>query len=677
MPRKRSKMTSKVDHLSFKAEAAYKKGDYQTAVQYLRQALARNPQSPFHCNNLGLSLANCGYTDEAESLYRRALKLKPDFPEALNNLGILLSNQERFDEAKPCFEMAVAVNPRFYQAINCLAGIRRYEQQFEEAEKLYRSVLEINGQYIDALLNLAMMLKDVGRLDESLAFCRHARSLQPDDPVILNKLGIILMEKKDYVEAESVFKKALETDPRNSDVLCNLGVCFRSIDRVEEAIRYMEQAVEADPENVAAYTNVAQTLANAGRIDESIASYRHALRLDPSSPQPYAKLAKTLKGKMADEDIAAMKQLATSPVLSLKDRASLYYGLANIYDARQEYAQAAEYAHKANDYAEQKWRQVNFVYRPEGFRKIIDSVIQFFTPAYFEKVKGWGDPTRAPVFIVGMPRSGTTLTEQILAAHPRVCGAGELQLVQWDVEHIQRVFDRKSIIECFRLMTPDLVQTMASRHLERLRTYDAEADHIVDKMPYNYFHIGLIYTLFPNAKIIHCRRDLRDVAVSIWLTDFEDVFWASSIRNITTRFEEYLRMMNWWRRVFPGRIYDIDYEETVADLEPTARRLVDFLDLEWDDACLNPHMVNRPVKTASVIQVRQPVYQKAVNRWQHYQELIPELFRVTQDSLPAAVHAPPSKHAKPKRRINNLSELGIVGSDLFVGNESMTNKLLF
>jgi hypothetical protein len=234
------------------------------------------------------------------------------------------------------------------------------------------------------------------------------------------------------------------------------------------------------------------------------------------------------------------------------------------------------------------------------------------------------------VFIFGLPRSGTTLVEQVLASHPRVHGAGELRLGRRSFEAIATVLGRRERpMECVAGLEAGSLRWLAERHLEQLALHDgggAWADRVVDKMPENYLYLGLLSVLFPRATFIHCRRDLRDVAVSCWITDFGKVPWANDLQHIATRFQQYRRLMDHWKRVLPVPLHEAVYEELVADPQRVAQRLLAACGLEWNPACLEFHRTQRTVRTASRIQVRQPITTRSVGRWKHYENALAELF---------------------------------------------------
>jgi hypothetical protein len=239
-------------------------------------------------------------------------------------------------------------------------------------------------------------------------------------------------------------------------------------------------------------------------------------------------------------------------------------------------------------------------------------------------VRGFGVDSERPIFILGLPRSGTTLIEQILASHPQVFGAGELRYGRDDFEAL--ALEDERALEALTRLDPETACRIAARHLERLRELNADRPRLADKMPDNYLYLGLLAVLFPMAKFIHCRRDLRDNAVSCWMTNFHSNRWANDLGHIAARFDKYRRIMDHWQRVLPVPLLEVAYEETVADLEGVARRLVDWCGLEWEPGCLAFHEGKRPVRTASVSQVRQPIYRRSVARWRHYEKSLSRLF---------------------------------------------------
>jgi hypothetical protein len=322
-----------------------------------------------------------------------------------------------------------------------------------------------------------------------------------------------------------------------------------------------------------------------------------------------------------------MRQLLADPQLMPGKRSTLHFGLAQVLDARGDYVQAADHLRQANALALAGLKNHGRGYDPSDHAQFVAGLIAAFTPPFFERTLGFGLETDRPLFIVGLPRSGTTLVEQVLASHSQVFGAGELRLAREAFESLPRVLNVDvTPTECLGRVERATIRRVAQRHLDQLGALNAQARRDADKMPDNYLYLGLIVALFPRAKVIHCRRDLRDVAVSCWMTNFRHIRWAYDPEHIATRFQEYRRLMEHWRKVLPVPMLEVDYEETVADLEGVARRLVAWAGLEWEPACLSFHTTTRPVRTASVTQVRQPIYTRSVQRWKNYEKDLAALF---------------------------------------------------
>ncbi len=331
-------------------------------------------------------------------------------------------------------------------------------------------------------------------------------------------------------------------------------------------------------------------------------------------------------------------------------RLLLHFGLAYVLDARGEYAEAAEHLARANALQIAAWHKSGQDYDPQEHELFVTRTIAACGPDFFERVRsfgagGFGLESELPVFVVGLPRSGTTLIEQVLASHSQVYGAGEIALVNEIVVAIGG--ESGDFIEGLRRLDRETARRLAARHLERLQTLNPAALRIVNKMPGNYLYLGLLASLFPQAKFIHCRRDLRDVAVSCWMTHFQETRWANDPQHIASRFHQYQRMMEHWRKVLPAPLLEVDYEETVVDLEGAARKLVAECGLEWEPGCLEFHKTKRPVSTASAAQVRQPVYGTAVGRWKHYENALASLFaRLSQSMAGAVLSGGPADHGK-------------------------------
>jgi tetratricopeptide (TPR) repeat protein len=637
---------------------AHQVGKHEIAVQYIGRAIALDGgAAPFHYN-LGNSLRDQGKLDEAVASYRRALGLKPDYAEAFNNLGAILRDQGKIDEAIACYRRAVELKPDFAEAHNNLGNALKDEAQLDEALACYRRALALKPDFAEAHSNLGVIFSDQGKLDEAVACYRRALELKPDYAEAYNNLGISLKELRKLDEAVACCRRALELSPDSASACVNLGNALKDQGKLDAAVASYRRATELKPDFAEAHNNLGAALNEQGKLDEAIACYRRTLELNPDHAEAHGnlgsaleetgdlagaevafraalqrdrrftyahyKLAEILGGKLPPQDLAAQRRLLEETDLADAQRLFLHFGLAQALDARGEYAEAAEHLQRANALELAQWRKRGQGYNPNEYESLVARMIAVSTPDFFQRVRGFGLESELPVFVVGLPRSGTTLVEQILASHSQVFGAGESNLVRETMAAVGGQ-DAESIEGLGRVDRPTAAR-LAARHLESLRAWNRTALRIVDKTPDNYFFLGLLATLFPRAKLIHCRRDLRDVAVSCWMTHFKELRWANDQQHIVSRFHEYQRMMEHWRKVLPAPLLEVDYEETVADLEGMAHKLVAWCGLSWEPACLEFHRANRPVRTASAVQVRQPVFKTSKGRWKNYQQALAPLF---------------------------------------------------
>jgi tetratricopeptide (TPR) repeat protein len=394
--------------------------------------------------------------------------------------------------------------------------------------------------------------------------------------------------------------------------------------RLDEAMTCYRRALDSKPNYAVAHYNLGCVLEESGDLSGAETSFRAALQNDRRFAAAHKKLADLLRGKLPQQDMAAQRQLLDDTRLTDAQRLLLHFGLAQVLDARGEYAEAAQHLERANALQLSDWQARGRKYNLPGHELFVSRMMGVCMPSFFARVRDFGLDSELPVFVVGLPRSGTTLIEQILASHSQIFGAGELKLANNTMAALDE--DGTSSFEGLRHLEHTTARRLASRHLEELQAFSPTALRIVDKMPDNYLFLGLLAILFPRARFIHCRRDLRDVAVSCWMTHFPEIRWANDQRHIASRFHQYLRMMEHWRTVLPAPMLEVDYEETVADLEGVARRLVDWCGLEWEPGCLAFHQGKRVVRTASVVQVRQPVFRTSVARWKHYEHALGPLF---------------------------------------------------
>ncbi|MGO8744451.1 MAG: tetratricopeptide repeat protein [Thermoguttaceae bacterium] len=565
-----------------------------------------------------------GRLQAAERMYRQILAVEPNHADALHLLGVIARQAGKHEVAVKYIGRAIALNANAAFFHTSLGNALMEQGKLEEAVACYRRALELKPDDAATHNNLGNAFKAQGKLEEAVASCRRALKLKPDDAVVQDNLGNALKDQGKLDEAAACYRRALELKPDFAEAHSNLGIVSNEQGNPDEAVACYRRALELKPDYAEAYGNLGSALEELGDLRGAEDCFRTALRHNARFAFAHYKLADLLGGKLPQEDLAAQRRLLEELELTDAQRLFLHFGLARVLDARGEYAEAARHLDQGNAMQLSQRRKFGREYDPKEHAFLVTRMIAVCTPDFFQQVRGFGLESELPVFVVGLPRSGTTLIEQILAGHRQVFAAGEIKLVPETMAVLGgQVADA---IEGLRQLDCQTARDLASRHLERLRALSGTALRIVDKMPENYLYLGLLASLFPRAKFIHCRRDLRDVAVSCWMTNFREIRWANDQRQIASRFHEYQQMMEYWRKVLPVPLLEVDYEKTVADLEGTARKLVAWCGLAWEPACLEFQQAKRPVRTASAVQVRQPVFRTSVGRWKHYEHALGSLF---------------------------------------------------
>ncbi len=423
--------------------------------------------------------------------------------------------------------------------------------------------------------------------------------------------------------------------------------------RYEEASACQRRALELRPELLEALLNQGSLFEELGEMTQAEAHYRKAVELHPKAPGPHARLATLLRGRTPEPDRIALRERLAAQDLGEEQRGTLLFALAHVSDAVGDHLEATDYLEQANAIALGQREKKGKTYNPIEHHRFVDRLIESFTPELVKRLANAGDQTRQPIFVFGMPRSGTTLVEQVLSSHSRVHGAGELRLAFQTFEAIPQVVGRNDgLLSGIAALDVSGVQSLSAKYREGLATILTRQriaeppDRVVDKMPDNYLYLGMLSILFPEATFIHVRRDARDSAFSCWMTNFAAIRWANSVDHIAGRFAEHKRVMDHWRKVVSVPVHEVVYERLVDDFQSEAARLVRNCGLEWEPGCLDFHVNSRPVRTASVTQVRQPLYRSAVARWRTYESLLEPLF----SRLPLDTEALESVSFRPSDR---------------------------
>jgi tetratricopeptide (TPR) repeat protein len=642
-------------------------GKVDDAIASFRHALALRPDNPQAHNNLGNVLRAEGKLQEALASYDEAIRLKPDYAVAHHNRGMVLRAQKRLDEAITAYQDAIRLNPAYAEAhadlgdtlllqkkldqailawreslrhhpdnpdIHNRVGMMLFHQdRVDEAAAAYREAIRWQPDFADAHYNLGNALQAQGRSEQAIICYDRALRFNPSYAEAFNGRGAALQAGGHLEESVESLHEAIRLKPDYPEAFNNLGIALSRQGKVDEAVPRYREAIRLKPDYARAYGNLGSALVTQANVDEAIPCLRESIRLDPRNATSFYSLSELVAQKrytFAPEEIAAIEALLAAPKLSVRDRAQLHFALAAHCERLQQYDEAFAHFRNANDLSREDFRLKGKLFRPEDHRRMVDVMLAFFTPAYFDGMRSLGSDSQRPIFVVGMPRSGTTLVEQILASHPRVFGAGELRDFQMIATGLSRSLNSRLVFpHCLQEMTGNQAQEIAGRYLEALQQMaGVEVDRVVDKMPTNFELLGLIATLFPRATIIHCKRDARDVCLSCYCQNFESLRFAASLEDLGHFWCEYERLMEHWRKVLPQPIHEVQYEELVRDPEPISRQLIAACGLDWDDRCLAFYEGKRVIQTASKLQVRQPIYSSSVARWKRYESHLEPLFLI-------------------------------------------------
>jgi tetratricopeptide (TPR) repeat protein len=581
------------DALHLLGLVALRRGDPRRAESLVGRAVAVQPTEAMYHASLAEVCRALGQIDRAIDSCRAACRLKPDRPEYHYNLGLSLMSRGDIDAAIGHLREAIGLNPAFAWAHNNLGN--------------------------------ALLLK--GEKTAAINHLRQAVQLDPNSAHAHSNLGSALMNLGEHNEALGHYQEAARLRPDFAGAYNNLGNVLHALGRLDESESNYRAAIRLQADLVAAHAGLGRVLEELGDLDQAIAALREALRYQPRNALVLARLATAMPDTLSESERDSIESLLASTNLPPEQRWPLLFGLAGAVDAKGEFDSAASLTFQANALQRADFRRRSMDYDPDAHRTFVDRLIATFTPEFFARVRGLGLETERPVFVVGMPRSGTTLVEQVLASHPRVFGAGERQLVPEMFDSLAQATGRtEPPLDCVKHLDRESIDRIGRRYVDALAALNDSADRIVDKLPDNTFYLGLIAVLFPQAKLIHCRRDLRDVALSCWMTHFANLRWACDPHHIETRIREYRRLMNHWRAVLPVRVLDMQYEAMVADPERSSRELVAWCGLEWDPACQEFYKARRRVRTTSIVQVRQPIYRSSVGRWKNYEQPLAALF---------------------------------------------------
>ncbi|HEY1934530.1 MAG TPA: sulfotransferase [Acetobacteraceae bacterium] len=565
----------------------YRAGHLAEAEQVCRQVLASDPRHPDALHFLGLILDRAGRHAEGIELIEQAIGLRNDVPAYYNNLGNALMSARRLDEAIAHYRRALEMQPDLPQTHNNLGNALVNTGKPEEAIAHYEKALALNPNYLEVFNNLGFALQGQGRLEEAKANYQRALALNPD-----------------YAQAHNNLANALASEGQ-------FGAALTSYDR----------AIALKPDYAQSHHNRGMVLRDLGDLAQAEQAYEKAIEFAPGRARYYRSLVDVRRIVTGDRYLAAMQSLEHEiGTLPPEDQAELHFALGKAYAGLQQHEVSFRHLLEGNAI---KRREIVYD-EPESLR-LLERIATVFTASLLQRRDSAGDPSEVPVFIVGMPRSGTTLVEQILASHPAAFGAGERADIIRAAEALHGPDAAAADFpEAVPALSDDTLRRLGADYLAAVTAAAPHAARVTDKMPANFAYVGLIRLILPNARIIHVRRDPIDTCMSCFATMFAGAQPQSwDLAELGRYYRAYAALMQHWRSVLPpGVMLEVDYEDVVADVEREARRMIAYCGLDWDAACLRFHTTERPIRTASAAQVRQPIYATSVGRWRAHGDLL-------------------------------------------------------
>jgi tetratricopeptide (TPR) repeat protein len=640
-------------------------GEMQSAINLCEESLERFPRDVNILGLLGAIYLKQNRHEEAEGILRRTIEMAPSFAKPHEDLGILLFDLGRAEEAIPLLEQAAHLDPKSETALFNLGKARakagkgkeadeafeaafklnptrkllaeaaslHAEGKFEEAERKYRAVLNEEPNNVNALRMLAMIAAAAQHIEDAERLLRKVTKLAPDYFTAQVDLGRIYKEQDRYEDAMACFRKAIELEPNNPKPWFLLAGTLAPAALTHDAVEAYQKCLSIRPDHAGALLGLGHTLKTVGRQEEGIAAYRRCIDLKPDNGETYWSLANLKTFRFTDEELAQMEQrLGSGEIKHESSEVNFMFALAKAYEDREDYDTAWKW------YEEGNAKQRGLVsYDPVHAEVTNNALLDVFDEELFERLAGQGCSDDSPIFVLGLPRSGSTLIEQILASHSQVEGTSELPYLARVAASLNlNRADGINYPEAVRELKGDNLVQLGEDYLGYAQMHRTEGTtRFIDKMPNNFPNIGLLHLILPNAKIIDARRHPMDAC----LGNYRQLFakgqnFTYDLTEIGEYFLQYQRMMDHWQALLPGKILTVQYEDNVTDFENQVRRIIEFCELPWEESCLRFYETDRPVRTASSEQVRQPIYADSLNYWKRYEDKLDELKEVLDPVLP-------------------------------------------
>jgi len=603
------------------------------SIAMLEGLLARVPDFADARVDLARAYRRDGQAARAREEVRRILEKIPYHYLAWLAYGDVLVDLGQHADACVAFERARLADPQRRRIDEATAALVADDRK--ASERIIREILQEDASHVAALCGLAALSLAADKGADGERLLRHALKQSAHHPLAWRGLGQVLAALGRLEEADAAARHLVTIDPDNPQSWITIAAVSTRRLRNEEALDAYERAARLQPTEVRLQLSIGHVHKTLGRRGESEAAYKAALALNPAIAEAYWSLADLKNYSFGDEEIAAMQHLLGAGKLDRANSAQMNFALGKAYEQRRQYTDA--FAHYARGNA---LRRLDAPFDIEHFERRSARIRAFFDAAFFAGRAGSGDPDPAPIFIVGLPRSGSTLIEQILASHSRVEGTMELpNIISITHQFDDMVADRDGYPETVGSAPVGLLTALGSRYLAETAPLRAGREHFTDKLPNNFSHIGLIHAILPRATIIDARRHPMDCCFSTFKQHFaEGQTFSYGLGDLGRYYRSYLSLMDHWDAVLPGKVLHLQYEDLVRDPETNIRRLLEHCRLPFEAGCLNFHETRRSVRTASAEQVRQPIYSAGVGYWRHFDKELQPLRQALGDSLERFEH---------------------------------------
>ena len=590
----------------------YSNGQFNDAIKDVATLINDYPKESKLFNINGACYAAIGDLEKAIDSYKKAISLNPNYAQAHFNLGNTYQDLCQFNDSISSYQHAISLNPDYHEAHNNLGGSLLDVSRVDDAIKSYKKAVKLKPDYIEAHFSLGLTLQELGRLDEATKYLEKTIELNPNFADAHNLMGEIFHSFGNHDSAVSFFDKAIELLPSFAEAHNNLGAALQALGQLDNAVECYKKSILLKPDYHIAYHNLGIAYQVLGKKDSSVQSYEKSLSINPNSAETYHNLSYLKKYSEKDPQIPRMHSLLENKNLENSDRMFLNLALARIYENLGNKNEFFKFLNEGN-----KLRKSELNYSIEQSSQEIVTIKNLFSPPTIpHKHQSFDSSSNRPIFILGMPRSGTTLVEQIISNHHDVYGGGELNTLTNLVVPIINNYITGDIHQ----IGQQAVSFIRQEYQDMLDSLNTSKYIITDKLPLNFKYIGFILSAFPEAKIIHLKRD---AAATCW-SNYRCTFTSSAngysydFDDLAQFYNLYEDLMIFWHELYPNMIYDISYEDLTTNQEEETRKLLEYCDLEWDEDCLNFHTNKRAVQTASSLQVREKMYQGSSEVWKQY-----------------------------------------------------------